>query len=163
MGIPEEYQVYMYTALGVMFGGVILLIISLFDMNEFLLAASLTAIICGFFISIGLAGFFIKKKKKDINVKIFISTLARILLLIAFAFSTYLIIFSVFFMINDLEQLSSAQWIDVAIVAAIAAPIVVIGLLTADIVINKRRKKKKEQEEQNKELKKEFEEDLKSE
>ncbi len=158
MGVPEEYKVYMYSALGVMFGGVILLIASLFDMNELLLAASLTAITCGFFISIVLAGFFIRKKKKDRNVEIFISTLARILLLIAFAFSTYLIVFSVFFMINNLEQLSAAQWINVAIASAIAVPIVVIGLLAADIIFNKRRKKKKEQEEQDEKLQKEFEE-----
>jgi len=69
-----------------------------------------------------------------------------------------LIVFSVFFMINNLEQLSAAQWINVAIASAIAVPIVVIGLLAADIIFNKRRKKKKEQEEQDEKLQKEFEE-----
>ena len=160
IGVPEEYQVYMYSALVMMFGGVILFVVSLFDMQDLLLGASLTATGLGFIIASVMAFGFIRKKKKDINAEILISTLTRTLLLFAFAASTYFIIFSVFFMINDLEQLSTSQWINVGISTAIAAPIVVLTLVIADILTNRRRKKKKELEEENKKLRKEFEEGL---
>ena len=157
-GVPEEYRVYIYSALGLMFGGVILLIVSLFDMNALLLAASLTTVMCGFLITAIQSGILLWRKKKDWKTDFSLSILNRIILLISFAFSAYLIVFSVYFMINDLEPLAGSQWTDVAIGTAIAAPIVVIALITADVLYNKRRKKKKEQEEQDKKLRKEFEE-----
>ena len=155
-GIPDDYKLYLYSALGIMFGGAILLVVSLFDTNEFLLAASLTAAGCGFFISMTMALYFMRKKKKDRNVEIFISTFTRILLLVSFAASTYFIVFSVFYMLNVEEPYTTALWIAVAI----AVPVVVIALITADIVLMKRREKKKEQKKLDEELMKEFEEDL---
>ncbi|MHA1200615.1 MAG: hypothetical protein ACTSQF_14955 [Candidatus Heimdallarchaeaceae archaeon] len=155
-GIPDDYKLYLYSALGMMFGGVILFLVSLFDTNEFLFAASLTAIICGFLISMGMALYFIRKKKKDRNVEILISTLTRIILLVLFGFSTYFIVFSVFYSIDAENPFSTNLWI----ATAIAVPIVVVALIVADIITIRRREKKKEQEEQEKKLRKEFEEDL---
>lgn len=155
MGIPDEYKLYMYSSLGLMFGGVILLVVSLIDTNEFLLGASLTATACGFIISMSMAAYFISKKKKDQNAEIFISTLTRIILLIAFGFSTYSIVFSVFYVIDADHPFVPNLWISVAI----AVPVVVVSLIVADIVITRLKKKKKEQEEQEEQLRKEFEED----
>ncbi len=154
VGVPEDYQVYMYTALGLMLGGVVFFIVSLFDMMTFLLAASLTAVGFGFLISAGMAMAFIRKKKRDRNAEIVISTLIRIILITVFALTTYLIIFSGFFILE--QEYSTNYWI----AQAIAIPVVVIALIAADILVNRRRKKKKEQEKLDKELKKEFEEDL---
>ncbi|MCE7742710.1 MAG: hypothetical protein GOP50_09655 [Candidatus Heimdallarchaeota archaeon] len=153
IGVPEDYQVYMYTALGLMIGGVVFFIVSLFDMMTFLLAASLTAVGFGFLISAGMAMAFIRKKKRDRNAEIVISTLVRIILIIVFALTTYLIIFSGFFILE--QQYSTNCWIT----QAIAIPVVVIALIVADILVNRRRKKKKEKEELDEKLKKEFEED----
>jgi hypothetical protein len=155
MGIPDDYKLYMYSALSMMFGGVILLVVSLIDTNGFLLGASLTATACGFIISMSMAAFFISKKKKDQNVEIFISTLTRIILLIAFGFSTYFIVFSVFYVIDADHPFVPNLWIAVAI----AVPVVVVALIFADIISIRLRKKKKEQKEQEEQLRKEFEED----
>ena len=154
-GIPDDYKLYMYSALGMMIGGVILLVVSLIDRNEFLLVTSITAATCGFFISMGMALVFINKQRKDQNVKIYISTLARIILLVAFGFSTYSIVFSVFYVIDSENIFVPNLWI----VVSIAVPIVVVALIVADIITIRRRKRKKEQEELEKKLKKEFEEE----
>lgn len=156
MGIPDDYKLYMYSALGMMFGGVILLVVSLIDRNEYLLVSSITATTCGFFLSMGMSLLFINKKRKDQNAEIPISILARIILLAAFGFSTYSIIFSIFYMLNNENPFVPNLWIALAI----AVPIVVIGLIIADIIINRRRKKKKERKELEEKMRKEFEEEL---
>ena len=130
-GVPEKYRVYMYGSLVMMLGGVVLFIISLFGMNEFLLGSSLMAVGCGFFLATGMAIVLIRKKKKDSNTDFLISTFTKIVLLVAFALSLYLIIFAGFFALD--EHFSGTFWV----VELITIPVVIISLIVFDILLNR--------------------------
>ena len=130
-GIPENYRVYMYAALGMMLGGVVLFVVSLIGENAFLLGASPIAVGCGFLLTAGMGFGFIRKTKKDRNAEILVTTFIRILLIAAFALSTYFIIFAGFFGIE--EHFGGTFWV----VQMITIPVVVISLVVFDIILNR--------------------------
>lgn len=146
IGVPEDYHVYMYAALGMMFGGVILFIVGLIDTNEFLVGASLIAVATGFFLAAGMAFGLIRKRKKNKTAELTISIFIRIILITAFAFSTYFTVFGGFFAIG--EEWSGTFWV----VELIAIPSVVVALITADMLLIRKRKKKEQIEKEAKEL-----------
>ncbi len=133
-GIPDDYKIYMYVSVGMMIGGVVSFIAFLIIQSSFMISASITTIGCGFIITSGMALSFIIKKKKDINKEINITTVIRILLIAAFALSTYFIVFSAFYMLNT--EFSVTFWI----VESITIPIVVVSLVIYDIILIRRRK-----------------------
>ena len=140
VGTPEKYRLYMYSALGIMFGGVIILIISLIIHVIPLFYASLSASGFGFILSMGIAIGLMRKKKKDPRAEFNITVFIRIILILAFAACTYFIVFSAYY--NETDPYSTKMWITQAIVI----PIVIVSLITADTILSIRRNKKKKSE-----------------
>ncbi len=136
VGTPEKYKLYMYSALGIMFGGVVTLIIALIIHIPGLLYASFSAAGFGFLLSMGIALGLMRKKKKDTNAEFNITILIRIVLILAFAACTYFIVFSAYY--NEVDPYST----EMLITQAIAIPIVVISLIVGDTILSLRRKKK---------------------
>jgi FtsH-binding integral membrane protein len=132
-GVPEDYKVYMYTAFGMILAGVVAFVVFLIIGIAALVSASVIAIGCGFTI-VAVMGFaFLRKKKKDINADFNITILIRILLLLAFAVSTYLIVFAGFYVETDPFSTN------MLITLTIALPIVIISLITCDLFLNRKR------------------------
>ncbi len=136
-GVPEDFKVYMYTAVGMVITGVVAFIIFLIIGITALISASVIAIGCGFFIAAGMGFGFLRKKKKDTNADLNITIVIRILLLLAFAVSTYLTIFSGFYIIES-DPFSTNMLITLAIIL----PIVIISLITCDLFLNRKRNEK---------------------
>jgi len=135
VGTPEKYKLYMYSALGIMFGGVATLIVALLIHIPSLLYVSFSAIGFGFLLSMGIAIGLMRTKKKNINAEFNITILIRIVLILAFAACTYFIVFSAYY--NELNPYST----EMLITQAIAIPIVVASLITADVFLSLRRNK----------------------
>ena len=136
VGTPEKYKLYMYSALGIMFGGVVTLIFSLIFQIVPLLYASFSAAGFGFLLSMGIAIGLMRKKKKDSNAEFNITIPIRIVLILGFAACTYFIVFSAYYNESDLYSTK------MLITQAIAIPIVVVSLIVGDILLSSRRKKK---------------------
>ena len=137
VGTPEKYRLYMYSALGIMFGGVVTLLIGLIIMNGPLLYVSFSACGFGFLLSMGIAIGLMRTKKKNPNAEFNITIIIRIILILAFAACTYFIVFSAYY--NESNPYSTNMWIT----QAIAIPIVVVSLIITDILLSLNRKKKK--------------------
>ncbi len=135
-GTPEDYQVYMYTAVGMVLAGVVAFIIFLIIGIAALISASIITVGCGFFIVAVMGFVFLRKKKKDTNADFDISIVIRILLLLAFAVSTYLIIFAGFY--AETDPFSTNMFITLAIVL----PIVIISLIACDLFLSRKRDEK---------------------
>ena len=135
-GVPEDYKVYVYTAFGMMLAGVVAFVVFLIIGIAALVSASVIAIGCGFTV-VAVMGFaFLRKKKKDINADFNITILIRILLLLAFAVSTYLIIFAGFYVESDPFSTN------MLITLVITLPIVIISLIACDIFLSRKRNEK---------------------
>ena len=136
VGTPEKYRLYMYSALGIMFGGVVTLIISLITFIAPLLYVSFSAAGFGFLLSMGIAIGLMRTKKKNTNAEFNITIPIRIILILAFAACTYFIVFSAYY--NETDLYSAQMWIT----QAIAIPIVVVSLIISDILLTRKRNKK---------------------
>jgi len=127
----------MYTAFGMILAGVVSFVVFLIIGITALISASVIAIGCGFTI-VAVMGFtFLRKKKKDTNADFNITILIRILLLLAFAVSTYLIVFAGFYVIES-DPFSTNMFITLAI----ALPIIIISLIACDIFLSRKRNEK---------------------
>ena len=133
-GVPEDYKVYMYTAFGMMSAGVVAFVVFLIIGIATLISASVIAIGCGFTIAAVMGFAFLRKKKKDTNADFNITLLIRILLLLAFSVSTYLIVFAGFYVIES-DPFSTNMLITLTIVL----PIVIISLIACDIFLSRKR------------------------
>lgn len=135
-GIPDDYKVYMYTSLGMVLVGVVAFIVFLIIGIAALISSSIITIGCGFTI-VAVMGFgFLRKKKKYTNADFNITLVIRILLLLAFAVSTYLIIFAGYYVETD--PFSTNMFITLVIVL----PIVIISLIACDIFLSRKRNEK---------------------
>ena len=132
-GTPEDYKVYMYTAVGMVLVGVVAFVVFLIIGIAALISASIITIGCGFTIAAVMGFGFLRKKKKDTNADFNITILIRILLLLAFAVSTYLIVFAGFYVETDPFSAN------MLITLTIALPIVIISLITCDLFLNRKR------------------------
>jgi hypothetical protein len=135
--VPEDYKLYVYSAIGMMFLGIVAFIISLIFGDVPLVSASIAAISCGFLLSSGMFIGIVRntKKKKDINLSI----IAKILIIAAIGYSTYLIIYSGFSASNPEFNITTMY-----ITQGIIIPIVVVSIIAYDMYLV--RKKKNEQE-----------------
>ncbi|MCE7749249.1 MAG: hypothetical protein GPJ51_12720 [Candidatus Heimdallarchaeota archaeon] len=132
-GTPEDYKVYMYTAVGMVLAGVVAFVVFLIIGIAALISASIITIGCGFTIAAAMGFGFLRKKKKDTNADFKITILIRILLLLAFAVSTYLIVFAGYYVETDPFSTN------MLITLTIALPIVIISLITCDLFLNRKR------------------------
>jgi len=132
-GTPEDYKVYMYTAVGMVLAGVVAFVVFLIIGIAALISASIITIGCGFTIAAAMGFGFLRKKKKDTNADFNITILIRILLLLAFAVSTYLIVFAGYYVETDPFSTN------MLITLTIALPIVIISLITCDLFLNRKR------------------------
>lgn len=132
-GTPEDYKVYMYTAVGMLLAGVVAFVVFLIIGIAALISASIITIGCGFTIAAAMGFGFLRKKKKDTNADFKITILIRILLLLAFAVSTYLIVFAGYYVETDPFSTN------MLITLTIALPIVIISLITCDLFLNRKR------------------------
>ncbi|MBY8999488.1 MAG: hypothetical protein KGD64_01100 [Candidatus Heimdallarchaeota archaeon] len=64
VALPDEYRIYIYPALGLMIGGVVVFVISLIFQLEIILSASILAIAGGFFIAAVIGFIIIRRKRK---------------------------------------------------------------------------------------------------
>ena len=134
--VPEELQLYFYTSVGMILVGVLAFIVSLFFADTPLLSAGIIAIGCGF-LTVAIIGFGfmqLTKKEDDFAVTMFV----RILYLLAIGASTYMIIFSGFYVRSPINY--RAFYISIGV----AIPIVIISLILADILLSKKRKEEEE-------------------
>ena len=130
--VPEELKLYFNVSVGMILAGVLAFIISLFFADTPLLSAGIIAIGCGFFIIliVGFGFMQLTKKKDDFAITMFV----RILYLIAIGFSSYVIIYSGFFVKGSINY--RAMYISVGI----AVPIVIALLIVSDIILSRKRK-----------------------
>ncbi|NPD89293.1 MAG: hypothetical protein HGN29_11255 [Asgard group archaeon] len=134
--VPEELKLYFYVSVGMILVGVLAFIVSLFFADTPLLSAGIIAIACGF-LNVAIIGFGfmqLTKKKDDFAITMFV----RILYLLAIGLSTYMIIFSGFYVRSPIN------YIALYITIGIAIPVVITSLIIADIFLARRRKEEKE-------------------
>ena len=132
--IPKEYKLYFNVALGIMFGGLLAFLVSLFFGDDSLLSASIIALVLGFFLSIIMAfGLTQKRMKSKKRIR---TIIVKIILILLIAFSTYMIIFAWFYVEKSMN--SRIMYI----IQGIAVPSLIVCLVIADIMLERRRGKK---------------------
>ncbi|MCK5409219.1 MAG: hypothetical protein KAJ30_03055 [Candidatus Heimdallarchaeota archaeon] len=90
VSVPEEYNWYIYPAIGIMIGGVVAFVVSLFIENAVLLSASAIAIGCGFFVAAGIGFVIIRRKRKNKGDEV--TTTTKIIIIAAYLASVIFIV-----------------------------------------------------------------------
>ncbi len=131
VSVPEEYNKYIYPAIGIMIGGVVVFVVTLFLENEVLLSASVMAIGSGFFIAAVIGFIIIRRKKKNKGDEV--TTTIKIIILASYLAGIILIVDAALFVSNlDINTTAMVviQW---SIFAAL-----VIGLIIFFVIKDKR-------------------------
>jgi amino acid transporter len=89
VSVPEEYNWYIYPAIGMMIGGVVAFVASLFIENAVLLSSSAIAIGCGFFVAAGIGFVIIRRKRKNKGDEV--TTTSKIIIITAYLASVIFI------------------------------------------------------------------------
>lgn len=132
MSIPEEYNKYIYPAIGIMIGGVVAFVASLFMENEILLSTSAIAIGCGFFVAAGVGFVIIRRKRTNKGDEV--TTTIKIIIIAAYLASVIFIV--------DAALITADPGINITAMAVIQWSIfavVVIGLIIFFVIWDKRR------------------------
>ena len=131
VSVPEEYNWYIYPAIGIMIGGVVAFVVSLFIENAVLLSTSAIAIGCGFFVAAGVGFVIIRRKRKNKGDEV--TTTIKIIIIAAYLASAIFIL--------DAALITADPGINITAMAVIQWSIfaaVIIGLIVFFVMLDKR-------------------------
>ena len=132
MSVPEEYNWYIYPAIGIMIGGVVAFVASLFMENAILLSASAIAIGCGFFVAAAIGFVIIRRKRKNKGDEV--TTTTKILTIAAYLASAIFILDAALITADSGINITAMAVIQWSIFAAL-----VIGLIVFFVIWDKRK------------------------
>jgi amino acid transporter len=131
MSVPEEYNWYIYPAIGIMIVGVVAFVASLFMENEILLSTSAIAIGCGFFVAAGVGFIIIRRKRKHKGDEV--TTTSKIIIIAAYLASVIFIADAAIITADPGINNTAMVVIQWSIFAAL-----VIGLIIFFVILDKR-------------------------
>ncbi len=131
VSVPEEYNWYIYPAIGIMIGGVVAFVVSLFMENAVLLSASAIAIGCGFFVAAAIGFVIIRRKRKNKGDEV--TTTIKIIIIAAYLASVIFIVDATIITADPGVNNTAMVVIQWSIFAAL-----VIGLIVFFVIWDKR-------------------------